>query len=258
MNLPKVAIIIPNYNKANYLSECVESATNQTYSNTEIIIIDDCSTDKSDTIIRKILKKYPNVKYYKLPKNRGVSYARNFGANKTDADYLTFLDADDIYINRDKIKNEVSIISPKKIAYSQWVPIKTTGEKIASQLYTKNPLRGPFAICKILSVILPPYQQLRGYMIPATLFHKINGYNTSLSYYEDFDLQCRLGLSAKFVYTKDIGEAYRLGTGGLSAQNEEDANKAIRSIQKKYYSELNALQKMIYLSYKRKKHEKNR
>lgn len=253
MNKPKVAVIIPNYNKAQYLSKCIDSVLNQTYDNIEIIIVDDCSTDKSNQIIKSIVKKNPDIKYYKLPENRGVSFARNYGAAKTNADYLVFLDSDDVYLNENKIKNEVGIIKHNSIAFSQWVPMNLDGTVQPYRTFKINPLRRPFAISKILSTSLPPHKQLRGYMIPASIFRKIDGYNVKLTYYEDFDLQCRLGFNAKFVYTKSIGEAYRLGTGGLSAQNIENANQAIETIKKKYIHKLTTIQKIAYYIYSRKK-----
>ena len=253
MGKPKVAIIIPNYNKAKYLPECIDSVLNQTYDNIEIIIVDDHSTDQSNTIIERYSKNHQNIHHYKFPKNHGVSYTRNYGAKQTEADYLVFLDSDDVYINKDKIKNEVSIINQNKVSFSQWVPMDIKGNILPYNIYKINPLRHRIAISKILSIALPPYKQLRGYMIPSSIFKKIGGYNTQLSYYEDFDLQCRLGLEAKFVYTKKIGEAYRQGTGGLSSQNIEDVNITINDIRKKYINKLNFIQKIAFNYYMRKK-----
>ena len=253
MDKPKVAIIIPNYNKESFLPACIESATNQTYSNIEIIIVDDHSTDHSDSIIKKLIKGQPNIKYYRLPKNRGVSHARNYGAAKATADFLVFLDSDDVYINNKKIENEVTIINNNKIAFSQWVPMDTNGTIKPYKKYLKNPLRY-FAISKILSVSLPPYQQLRGYMIPTRIFREIGGYNTKLSFYEDFDLQCRLALhTKKFEYTQNTGEAYRLGTNGLSSQSTIDAARTIENIRQKYIPKLSLTQKIMYHIYMRKK-----
>lgn len=248
MDKPKVAIIIPNYNKSAYVSECINSALAQTYENIEIIIVDDCSTDKSDAIIKKTIKKHTNIKYYRLPKNHGVSYARNYGAKKTDAEYLVFLDSDDVYINKDKIKNEIKIIDNKKIAFSQWVPMNVKGVVQPYKTFHTNPLR-LFRISKILSANLPLHKQLRGYMIPSSIFKGLKGYNTGLSFFEDFDLQCRLGLIAKFVYTKETGEAYRMGTGGLSVQDIEKATKTLKTIQDKYTCQLNPIQKIMFKYY---------
>ncbi len=130
--------------------------------------------------------------------------------------------------------------------------MEVNGKVLEYKTYKFNPLHF-FATSKILSVALPPYKQLRGYLIPTKLFKEIGGYNTNLSFYEDFDLQCRLALKAKFAYTKDTGEAYRLGTGGLSSQSVENAQKTIETIRKKYYKKLSPFQKLIYNHYLRKK-----
>jgi len=245
MDIPKVAIIIPNFNKQPYLEDCLNSVLNQSYKNIEIIIIDDHSTDASKKTIRSFEEKHKNIKAIFLTKNQGVSHARNYGASKTDADFITFLDSDDKYENKDKILNEVKFASNDSIVFSQWIPMEKDGKILPYTTFRFNPYRF-FAICRILSVCLPPYKQLRGYLIPKALFDKIGGYDTSLNYYEDFDFQCRLCLNAKIKYTGSIGEAYRLNTGGLSDREIKDANKAIKNIQSRHYKNLNALQKIVF------------
>ena len=64
MNNKIVSVIIPNYNKAPYLRECVLSVVNQTYSEIEIIIVDDCSTDNSRVIIEDLSTQYPLLEKY--------------------------------------------------------------------------------------------------------------------------------------------------------------------------------------------------
>ena len=241
----KVAIIIPNYNKADYIEECIQSAVKQTYKNLEIIVVDDCSTDDSVAKIKRMVQKYKNIKLFALKKNSGVSAARNFGVKKTNAEYLTFLDSDDVYINKDKIKNEVNLANNKTIVFSQWVPLNLNGEPLEYTRFEKNPYNSCLAISKILSICMPPNKQLRGYMIPKQLFLELKGYDTKLTHYEDFDLQCRLVLNGKLKYTGKIGEGYRIGTGGLSSKLS-NATEVIAKIQNKYYLELNMLQKIKY------------
>lgn len=101
----KLSFIIPVYNSQKYLNECLNSICKQIKKDAEVIIVDDCSNDKSYQISRKFCKKYNFVKIFKLKKNRGVSYSRNIGIKKAVGDYLCFIDSDD------KLSNEgVSII----------------------------------------------------------------------------------------------------------------------------------------------------
>ena len=94
------SIIIPVYNSEKYLSQCIQSVINQKYNNLEIIIIDDCSTDKSIKIIKSFAKKYNNIKIICNKKNQGVSVCRNKGISKAVGKYIIFLDSDDYLINR--------------------------------------------------------------------------------------------------------------------------------------------------------------
>lgn len=93
-----LSIIIPVYNTEKYLSKALDSILKNIPNNTEIIIINDGSTDNCDQIIQKYLKKYPDlIKYYKR-RNYGLSATKNFGLKYAKGKYITFVDSDD-YIN---------------------------------------------------------------------------------------------------------------------------------------------------------------
>lgn len=86
-----VSIIIPCFNASRWIAETIESCLQQTYSNIEIIVIDDGSTDNSLLII----KNYENqITYQSIPHNGG-NYARNLGLKLSSGEYIQFLDADD-------------------------------------------------------------------------------------------------------------------------------------------------------------------
>jgi len=92
------SIIIPTYNRSKYLVEAVESCLNQSYTNIEIIIIDDGSTDGTDEMVSKLLiTKWENRNIiYIKQSNAGASAARNFGLENAKGDFIQYLDSDDI------------------------------------------------------------------------------------------------------------------------------------------------------------------
>ncbi len=92
-NLPKVSIIIPVYNGEKYVSLAIESALRQTYSNLEIIVVNDGSTDKTD----KICRSYGNKIRYIKKENGGVSTALNVGIDNMTGEYFSWLSHDDLY-----------------------------------------------------------------------------------------------------------------------------------------------------------------
>ncbi len=90
-----VSIIVPAYNAEKYIEKCLESILEQTYGNTEIIVVDDGSIDGTFDIINSFSKRYSRIQVIKK-ENGGVSSARNIGLQKASGNYISFLDADDI------------------------------------------------------------------------------------------------------------------------------------------------------------------
>ncbi|MEI4828900.1 glycosyltransferase family 2 protein [Bacillus sp. FJAT-53711] len=92
--VPKVSVIIPVYNCEKYISECLESVLNQTYTNIDIIIVNDGSTDRSEEIVNEYKEKDNRIVYYSQ-ENSGPSEARNKGILNSTGEYLVFVDSDD-------------------------------------------------------------------------------------------------------------------------------------------------------------------
>ena len=102
--MPKVSVIVPVYNVEKYIEKCLDSLVNQTLEDIEIIIVNDGSTDNSETIIKKYLEKYPNKIAYLTKQNGGLSDARNFGLLYAQGEYIAFLDSDD-YVEKNIYKD---------------------------------------------------------------------------------------------------------------------------------------------------------
>ena len=101
-----ISIIIPVYNSKKYIEKCIDSLINQSYKNIEIIIIDDGSRDKSPSICRKLSKKDKRIKVFSKM-NGGTSSARNYGIKKSTGDYITFIDNDDYWDDKESLKRIV-------------------------------------------------------------------------------------------------------------------------------------------------------
>lgn len=89
-----ISVIIPCYNTEKYLSKCIESVLNQTYSNLEIILINDGSTDNSLAIMQKYAKENKKISIIDQ-QNKGVAYSRNLGISAANGEYVIFVDSDD-------------------------------------------------------------------------------------------------------------------------------------------------------------------
>ena len=107
----KLSIVIPVYNVEDYVAKCLDSLINQTYSNLEIICVNDGSTDNSLKILNRYKEKDKRIIVIDKP-NGGVSSARNTGIDVSNGEYITFVDSDD-YIDTDAYENCLKIIKEK-------------------------------------------------------------------------------------------------------------------------------------------------
>lgn len=104
----KISIIVPVYNVEAYLERCVESILKQTYTNFELILINDGSTDSSGMICDKFAFQYKNISVYHI-ENSGVSNARNIGIDLATGNWITFIDSDD-FLTKDYLETFISAI----------------------------------------------------------------------------------------------------------------------------------------------------
>ena len=93
---PEVSIILCTYNRAKYLSQCLDSVIDQTFQNWELLVVDDGSNDQTFEIVNPYLQKTQNIRYLKH-KNRKLAYSKNVGIQASFSPYITFLDSDDTY-----------------------------------------------------------------------------------------------------------------------------------------------------------------
>ncbi len=111
-----VSIITPVYNAEKFIRETIESVQNQTYTNWEMLLINDCSTDSSAEIIKEKAVEDSRIKYIELDKNSGAAITRNTGISKAQGRYIAFLDSDDIW-KSDKLDKQLALIREKDIGF---------------------------------------------------------------------------------------------------------------------------------------------
>lgn len=105
-----VSVIIPAYNASRYIGETIRSVQAQTYTNWELIVIDDGSTDNTPAIVKEFLTDN-RISYYHQ-KNSGVSAARNYGLEKAKGDYIAFIDADDL-MHPENLNEKASLLDAR-------------------------------------------------------------------------------------------------------------------------------------------------
>ena len=197
----KISIIIPTYNREKLILNTLKSCLNQTYNNIEILIIDDCSTDNTKSIINII--RDDRIKYVSLKKNNGASYARNVGIHLSKGKYIAFQDSDDVF-HKDKLKKQINnlrkynsdldfckisvIINDDKKYY---IPKKKTEKSILNgNLYDELLTNGNFISTQS---ILVKKSYIKKYL-----------FDTKLPRLQDYDLILRMIPNIKVSYTNEI------------------------------------------------------
>ncbi len=112
-----VSIITPVYNCEKLIKETIKSVQEQTYKNWEMILVDDCSTDKSEEIINEFAQKDDRIKYFKLEENSGAAIARNCALEKSNGRFIAYLDADDLW-RENKLEVQIKFMLDNKCAFS--------------------------------------------------------------------------------------------------------------------------------------------
>lgn len=110
-----VSVITPIYNSEKYITATIDSILAQTYSQIEIVLVDDCSTDRSQELINEYVTKHNNIRYYKLEDNSGAAVARNKAIDIAKGRYIAFLDSDDIWYPK-KIEKQLALMKDNNIA----------------------------------------------------------------------------------------------------------------------------------------------
>lgn len=122
-----VSIIMPSYNTAQYIEESIQSVRMQTYTNWELIIVDDCSTDNTDEVVREIQDS--RIKYMKNEKNSGAAESRNRALREAKGKWIAFLDSDDLWYP-EKLEKQIAFMKKNDyyFSYTKYTEINPSGE----------------------------------------------------------------------------------------------------------------------------------
>lgn len=197
---PLVSIIIPVYNGSNYLEQAIQSALSQTYSNIEILVINDGSKDEGAT--KAIATSFGDKIRYLEKENGGVASALNMGIEAMKGHYFSWLSHDDYY-HPQKIESQIKLLSQPanpdhSIVISNFILVNENGDEIArsdlSELNLKN-----------VRFWLTKTSELNGctLLIPKNLLLNHKGFNEKLRYTQDYDLWFRMADRAQFLLAKD-------------------------------------------------------
>ncbi len=228
----KISVIVPVYNSEKTLEKCLDSIIEQTYSNLEIIIINDGSKDSSDKIIKEYEKKDSRIIYLNNS-NHGVSYSRNCGIKIANGDYITFVDSDD-YLADDCYEELVKILNMKKYDFLRYNLFVVGGKGFNNELYE---LSNKEFDCDDYNKISRHFF-LNDEMIPCLVMlllvkseiAKEISFNDNLTMMEDVDFYLQLFIKSKTCYFANHKKYYYYVNPDSVSHNEYYFKKNIYGV----------------------------
>jgi glycosyltransferase involved in cell wall biosynthesis len=227
----KVSVIIPNYNYGRFLSGAIESVMAQTYSNIEIIVVNNGSTDDS----LRILSKYSDEITVVNQANLGQSGARNSGLLKSKGEYIAFLDADD-YWNPNKIEKQIRILRPEtQLVYCGIT--KISDNKDESSVLVAPQFRGDcrkyFMEKPGVSIVLSGESTV---LFSRNLLEKVGVFDENLNQCAGWDFFRRCADFTEFDFVDEPLSYYRVHSANMSKSIDSGISD-IRKAYKKIFDE---------------------
>lgn len=202
-----VSVVIPTFNRALWLRECLDSVVHQTLPPREIIVVDDGSDDETERVCRRVLSEV----IYLYQERRGVSAARNRGINAARSDWIAFLDSDDLWLPK-KLMLQIDYLgrNPEvKVLQTEEIWLKN-GRRVNPRRIHKKPSGWVFEKMIPLCLVSPS-----AVMIHRSVFDHVGLFDETLPACEDYDLWLRIALYYPII---TLAEPLTIKRGGHEDQ----------------------------------------
>lgn len=218
-----ISIITPTYNRACYLPETIRSALGQTYTNFELIIVDDGSEDDTCSVLEPFLAD-TRVRYF-YQRNQGQSVARNAGIGQSSGSLIAFLDSDDIW-QPDKLEKQVAVFEAcpnVDIVHGDEAMIDEHSELIS----VKNMARYSGFITRQL--LADNSVSITTALVKRRCFEEMGCFDVSVGVADDYELWLRFSARYRFHYEPGIVASYRVMADQISSDKRRrfEANELI-------------------------------
>ncbi len=236
MDSPLISVIMPVYNGEQTITETIASLLQQTYSNWELIVINDGSSDRTPALVQDILAQHPRIQGSLLSyPQTGACASRNRGAVQAQGEFLAFLDADDLW-TADKLALQLQALqsSPTaKVAYSWTDYIDTTGKFLYPGGHATH--QGNVYEYLLLGNFL---ENGSNALIARDAFRQVEGFDESVIGVDEWDLFIRMTQQAnfpcEFVVVPQVQVFYRLSNRSLSASIDRQASECRKVIDRAF------------------------
>ncbi len=207
MNILKISVIVPTYNRAHFITSCLDAILQQNYPHFEVIVVDDGSDDTTPQVLEKYI---PRILVLRTP-NRGVSAARNLGITHATGEYIAFCDSDDLWC-QNKLKTQGEFFQTNTdamVCYTDEIWIRN-GVRVNPCKHHRKVSGWIFEPSLALCLVSPS-----SVMMHRRFFDLVGMFDETLPACEDYDLWLRAALKMPFYF---IDQALIIKQGGHIGQ----------------------------------------
>lgn len=212
---PKISVGIPAYNSGRFIAEAIRSVLDQTFSDFEIIICDDRSTDNTEQVVRSFNDK--RMRYVKNEARLGPAGNFNRCIMRSSGEYMYIFHSDDVML-KDNLKKKADILSAYPdvgLVHSGWYKIDGTGKVLSRDGPENDYIRGGVDYFKDL-ILLSPFICAPSVMVRKECYDKLGGFNSRFPYCCDYDMWLRFPLFYSVSYLSEPLIKYRVYGGNMS------------------------------------------
>jgi glycosyltransferase involved in cell wall biosynthesis len=240
--MPLISVVVPVFNGEQTIQETIESVLKQTFTDFEIIVIDDGSQDATEEIVLSI--KDNRIQIYSYP-NAGLAASRNRGIVKAIGEYIAFIDADDLWTS-EKLEAQIHALqtnSNAAVAYSwtDYIDQDSNFLRRGSHLTVNGDIYAHLLVIDFLENGSNP-------LIKKQAFVEVGNFDESLTAAEDWDLLLRLASRYHFVCVPSPQVLYRISTNSMSANVLQQESETLKVIERAFKQAPEALQYLKKLS----------
>lgn len=218
---PMVSVIIPTHNRIGFVKEAIDSVLNQTFSNLEVIVVDNGSTDNTGDLVQEIAD--PRVHYIYQENTGGPAGPRNTGIQRARGKYLGFLDADDLWLPH-KLECHIGLLDNDEevgLIYGQHLPFGSGVEEACPTPSRHRARSGKIYKRLFLSWNFIPCLEA---LVRKSVIEEVGGFDEdpALKTVEDFDLWLRITRRCKTIFVPEVMSRYRFHGSQLGPDKIED------------------------------------
>lgn len=231
MDSPLISIIVPTHNRADLLPEALRSVLAQTFSDWELIVMDDASTDGTAAVMADFTSRDGRIRYVRNEKNLGIAKNRNEGLAQAKGRLIAMLDSDDVWLDHWKLEKQAKFLEAN--------PDHVIVGSFACILDVDGKSRGSFEFEESDARIREHMLRRNQFVQSSLLYRKrpamqVGGYDASYVVCDDYDLWLKMGAEGKLAVLPEYMTGYREHAGGITKTKRVLAAREHLSIIRKH------------------------